>query len=81
MVWNGPCAGNVSANYHVDLKGSLESYRYLLTRTHVLQFVLYNGEWDAVVPYVDTLKNLAKLNLQESYLYKPWFTNDQHSGF
>jgi len=81
MLWNGPCAENVSANYHINIRGSLESYRYLLTRTHVLQYVLYNGEWDAVVPYVDTLKNLAKLNLQESYLYTPWFTNDQHSGF
>jgi hypothetical protein len=25
--------------------------------------VLYNGDWDAVVPFIDTVKNLAKLNL------------------
>jgi hypothetical protein len=41
----------------------MSSYRYLLTRTHVLQLVLYNGDWDAVVPFIDTVKNLAKLNL------------------
>lgn len=58
----------MSEHYFITLSGSMESYRYLLTRTHVLQFVLYNGEWDSVVPYVDTLKNLYKLNLKESYL-------------
>lgn len=61
-------AENVSAMYNIDLSGSIPSYRYLLTRTHVLQMVLYNGESDSVVPYVDTIKNLAKLNLVESYL-------------
>jgi len=81
MVWNGPCAHNITANYHIDLKGSMDSYRYLLTRTNDLQMILYNGEWDSVVPYIDTIKNIKKLYLQESYLYTPWFTNDQHSGF
>lgn len=30
--------------------------------------VLYNGDWDSVVPYIDTIKNLEKLDMQESYL-------------
>jgi len=58
----------VSDHYQITESGSISAYRYLLTRTHLLQFVLYNGEWDSVVPYVDTLKNLEKLNLKESYL-------------
>jgi hypothetical protein len=28
--------------------------------------VLYNGDWDDVVPFTDTLKNLEALNLKES---------------
>lgn len=58
----------MSNHYTIDLAGSISAYRYLLTRTHVLQMVLYNGESDSVVPYVDTIKNLYQLNLKESYL-------------
>lgn len=61
MTWNGPCAQNIS--YNIDIKGSMTSYRKLLGRSNIYSIVLYNGDWDAVVPYVDTLKNLKKLNL------------------
>ena len=30
---------------------------------------------------MDTKKNIERLNLVESYLYIPWFTDNQHSGF
>jgi serine carboxypeptidase-like clade 2 len=44
--------------------------------------VLYNGNWDVVVPYIDTVKNIKqKLRLRESYIYQPWFVNKQHAGF
>jgi hypothetical protein len=48
----------------------MDSYRYLLAlapTTRKINIVLYNGNWDAVVPYLDTLKNIKKLNLVESY--------------
>ena len=60
MTWNGPCAENIS--YSIDLKGSMASYRYLLGR-NLYTIALYNGDWDDVVPYVDTLKNMKRLNL------------------
>jgi hypothetical protein len=41
----------------------MSAYRYLLSRISQYQIALYNGDWDAVVPYVDTIKNLEKLNL------------------
>lgn len=45
----------------------MASYRYLLTKTAAqYRIVLYNGDWDAVVPYIDTIKNLRKLNLIEN---------------
>ena len=61
-------AENVSDHYDIDLRGSIPAYRYLLGRTNDIQMVLYNGESDSVVPFVDTLKNIRKLGLVESYL-------------
>ena len=61
MTWNGPCAENIT--YSIDLKGSMASYRYLLGR-NLYTIALYSGDWDDVVPYVDTIKNMKKLNLQ-----------------
>jgi hypothetical protein len=48
----------------------MSSYRHLLGRLKDknYQIHLYNGNWDAVVPFVDTVKNINKLNLVESYL-------------
>lgn len=66
--WNGPCAENIT--YNIDPSGSMASYRYLLSlipTSRKISIILYNGNWDAVVPYVDTLKNIRKLNLVEVY--------------
>jgi hypothetical protein len=43
----------------------MASYRILLSRLSVkkYQMVLYNGDWDGVVPYHDTVKNLKALYL------------------
>lgn len=47
----------------------MESYRYLLGRfSKKYSLNLYNGNWDVVVPYVDTVKNIKALNLRESYI-------------
>jgi hypothetical protein len=60
----------------------MSAYRYLLGReTNRTQIILYNGNWDVVVPYIDTIKNIKALNLRESYIYHPWFVGDQHAGF
>lgn len=65
MTWNGPCAENIS--YTMDLAGSMASYKHLLSRTNLYSIALYNGDWDDVVPYVDTLKNMKKLNLEPKH--------------
>ena len=48
----------------------MHSYRYLLSRVVEAnyQIHLYNGNWDVVVPYMDTIKHIQALNLGESYL-------------
>lgn len=62
MAWNGPCAENIT--YELDLAGSMASYKYLIGRQRYYTIALYNGDWDDVVPYTDTLKNMKKLNLE-----------------
>jgi len=67
QLWNGPCADNVTTAYDASLRGSVDSYRYLLNKNSSLyKIVVYSGDWDSVVPYVDTIKNLKRLNLQEN---------------
>ena len=47
----------------------MDSYRYLLSReTDRMQIVLYNGNWDVVVPYLDSQKNIKALDLVEAYI-------------
>lgn len=57
-------AEDISGNYTIDLAGSMTEYRHLLDNLDKYHIILYNGDWDAVVPYIDTVKNLDKLNLQ-----------------
>lgn len=58
--WTGPCSDAVSKEYTISEDGSIDQLRYLLFRNKY-SIVLYNGDWDAVVPYIDTLKNIPKL--------------------
>lgn len=47
--------------YHINPKGSIDAYTYLLSReTNRSQILLYNGDWDVVVPYIDTVKNIKE---------------------
>ena len=47
----------------------MASYRHLLGKVEEkrYQIVLYNGDWDDVVPYIDTLKGIKNLLLKHSY--------------
>lgn len=36
----------------------MHEYRYLLNKLADYHVVLYSGDWDDVVPYTDTIKNL-----------------------
>lgn len=74
----------------VDPNGSMQSYIELLGRRYNAnyQIHLYNGNWDAVVPYKDTISAIGELGLREEAvrynlgLFRmPWFTDGQHSGF
>lgn len=58
----------INANYQIDLSGSVFQLTYLFTRLDSIHMVLYNGDWDAVVPFVDTIKNLDKLKISDPSL-------------
>lgn len=53
----------MSANYTIDQSGSTYQMIQLLGEIGKYHIVLYNGDWDDVVPYTDTIKNLHKLKL------------------
>lgn len=59
----------------------MNEYRYLLDRLDKYHVILYNGDWDDVVPHLDTTRNLEKLNLKPTDIYKPFFANNQHAGW
>ena len=42
---------------------------------------LFNGDWDDVVPYRDTEKNLEILKIQKTGEWDPWFVGEHHAGF
>jgi hypothetical protein len=44
----------------------MPEYRYLLNKLGDYHVVLYSGDWDDVVPFTDTIKNLEALYLKES---------------
>jgi serine carboxypeptidase-like clade 2 len=66
--------------YDIDSKGSIAQYKRIRLNSAV-KIWLYNGDWDDVVPYPDTLKNLEKMNIRPVGVYKPWFVGEDHAGF
>lgn len=42
---------------------------------------MFNGDWDDVVPYRDTEKNLEKLKAVKQGEWEPWYSGVHHAGF
>lgn len=59
-------AEDITGKYYINVAGSMQEYRYLLNKLNDYHVVLYSGDWDDVVPYTDTIKNLEALYLKES---------------
>lgn len=67
--------------YTIDQSGSTFQLQYLINRLSDIHLVLYNGDWDAVVPFVDTLNNLERMKIRDPNLFAPIIYKDQHIGF
>ena len=65
--------------YKVDPKGSYASIPKLLEKG--LRIYIVSGDWDDIVPFTDTLKNIKRMNLNQLGSTVPWSVNDQHAGF
>ena len=64
----------------MTVQGSIEAYQFLIARGKY-RIILYNGDWDDVVPYTDTLKNFQKMDLEPQGEFTPWIVSGQHAGF
>lgn len=73
------CNMTIFERYKVDPKGSFASIPKLLEKG--LRIYIISGDWDDIVPFTDTLKNIKRMNLNQLGNTVPWSVNDQHSGF
>jgi serine carboxypeptidase-like clade 2 len=74
------CNETIFNTYERTPRGSLDAYRDIINRGQIKVF-LYSGDWDDVVPFRDTIKNLQLLDLHPKSDYIPWKIDGQHIGF
>lgn len=67
-------------NYKISLRGSMAEYRRILINKGVKVW-LFSGDWDDVVPFTDTEKNVDKLQRNKVGQWNAWNVGDQHAGF
>jgi hypothetical protein len=72
-----PCA---NITYSITESGSLRQYAEILLNRAVKVW-LYSGDWDDVVPFGDTAKNVQSLGIKQEGDWKPWFVENEHAGF
>ena len=51
----------------------MQEYRSIML-TGAVRIWLYSGDWDDVVPFTDTEKNVEKLNRPKQGDWSPWNT-------
>lgn len=61
-------------------EGSMKQYAQIFLNKAVRVW-LFNGDWDDVVPYRDTEKNLEKLKAVKQGEWEPWYSGVHHAGF
>jgi hypothetical protein len=67
-------------NYSISQRGSLAEYDRLIGKGE-LRVWLFSGDWDDVVPFTDTEKNVGKLHREKAGGWTAWNVGDQHGGF
>lgn len=75
------CSDSINENYIVDPLGSSRQLLSLLAQS--VRVMLFNGDWDAVVPFDDTLSNINRMGFTQQGPMKPWILKDdnQHAGW
>lgn len=72
-----PCT---SLKYDDTKSGSMEQYEQIFLNP-AIKVWLYNGDWDNVIPYTDTINNLKVLRRRTAGTIEPWFIGEKHAGF
>jgi serine carboxypeptidase-like clade 1 len=54
-----------------------DTYPYLISRLHVL---VYNGDWDACVPYTDNAAWTENMGLEPTSAWKTWYYQDSYNS-
>jgi hypothetical protein len=72
-----PCT---EINYDMTEDGSMREYFEIFLNKGI-RVLLFSGDWDDVVPYRDTEKNLELLRVEKVGAWDAWFTGESHAGF
>ena len=62
------------------MRGSMDEYRQIFVNKGIRVW-LYSGDFDDVVPYPDTEKNVEKFYREKAGGWSSWNIGDQHGGF
>lgn len=73
------CNWTIFDKYEVTNSGSMLEIPQILTETDY-RVHLFNGDFDDVVPFTDTLKNLEKMGFRQSGALRSWKIKDQNIG-
>jgi hypothetical protein len=52
-----------------------------LIGSNQIKIYFFSGDWDDVIPFTDTLKNINRLGLKQEGSQIPWKIGTQHIGF
>jgi serine carboxypeptidase-like clade 2 len=67
-------------NYEISERGSMQEYRNIFLNGGVKVW-LFSGDWDDVVPYPDTEKNVDQFHRPKAGEWSPWNVGEHHAGF
>lgn len=65
------CSDKIFATYEISEGGSMSQIESLVG-VGDLKIYLFSGDWDDVIPFSDTLKNIKRLGLNQIGLSEPW---------
>lgn len=76
--WNF-CSNPIGGNYSVPSNGSIPQY-YQLMNSGKYTLVLYSGDVDGCIPFVDTEYWIGTFGLNVTDEWRPWYAGDQVAG-
>lgn len=76
--WNF-CSNPIGGNYSVPSQGSIPQYNQLMN-ANKYKLILYSGDVDGCIPFVDTEYWIGTFNLTVTDEWRPWYQDTQVAG-